>query len=300
MQKIISLFQRNYDGDRLVRNEVTPGAEWVGAGEGVATRKWDGTCCLIRGGKLYKRFEVKPGGTPPENFEPACDVDPNTGKQQGWLPVGDGPEDRWHREAWESHQDMLRLMAATGMTVRDFEGVTVELMGPRINGNPEGWEEHTIISHGSEQLDNCPRDFEGLKAYLSQPLDAVTPSIEGVVWHHPDGRMVKIKGKDFGIKRDKCGKGIPTDALDTFTGLSLPSDPGIRYDWPYVERAVEMHAGLVAMLKELEWSQGEIEIDPVRSDCGSWRSKCPVCWNDSRGGHSPACKLAPLLKKAEG
>ena len=35
MQKIISLFQRNYDGDRQVRDEVVPGAEWVLAGEGV-------------------------------------------------------------------------------------------------------------------------------------------------------------------------------------------------------------------------------------------------------------------------
>lgn len=40
MQKIISLFQRNYDGDHLVRDEVVPGAEWVLRGEGVATRKW--------------------------------------------------------------------------------------------------------------------------------------------------------------------------------------------------------------------------------------------------------------------
>src|SRR4051812_20540845 len=56
MQKIISLFQRNYDGNRLVRDEVTPGAEWVVAGEGVATRKWDGTCCMIRGAQLFKRY----------------------------------------------------------------------------------------------------------------------------------------------------------------------------------------------------------------------------------------------------
>jgi hypothetical protein len=26
-------------------------------------------------------------------------------------------------------------------------------------------------------------------------------NIEGIVWHHSDGRMVKIKAKDFGIKR---------------------------------------------------------------------------------------------------
>jgi hypothetical protein len=43
MRKIITLFQRNYESDRLVRDEVVPGAEWVLAGEGVATRKFDGT-----------------------------------------------------------------------------------------------------------------------------------------------------------------------------------------------------------------------------------------------------------------
>lgn len=36
MKKTIGLFQRNYDGDRLVRDEIVPGAEWVAAGEGVA------------------------------------------------------------------------------------------------------------------------------------------------------------------------------------------------------------------------------------------------------------------------
>lgn len=48
MKKIISLFCRNYDGDRCVRDEVVPGAEWVIAGEGTPTRKYDGTCCMIR------------------------------------------------------------------------------------------------------------------------------------------------------------------------------------------------------------------------------------------------------------
>ena len=26
--------------------------------------------------------------------------------------------------------------------------------------------------------------------------------VEGVVWRHPDGRMAKIKGRDFGIVRN--------------------------------------------------------------------------------------------------
>lgn len=29
MKKIISLFQRNYEGDKLVRDEVVPGAEFL-------------------------------------------------------------------------------------------------------------------------------------------------------------------------------------------------------------------------------------------------------------------------------
>lgn len=59
MNKIITLFQRNYETDKLVRDEVTPGAEWVIAGEGVAARKFDGTCCMVKGGKLYRRYEAR-------------------------------------------------------------------------------------------------------------------------------------------------------------------------------------------------------------------------------------------------
>jgi len=94
MKKIISLFQRNYDGDRLVRDEVVPGAEWVIAGEGVATVKWDGTSCMIKDGVMYKRYDVKKGRTAPPDFIPAQDADPVTGHWPGWVPVNDGPNDQ--------------------------------------------------------------------------------------------------------------------------------------------------------------------------------------------------------------
>lgn len=183
MRKIISLFQRNYDGDRLVRNEVVPGAEWVVAGEGVATRKYDGTCCLVRAGKLYKRYDAKHGKTPPPDFEPAQDYDEVTGHMPGWVPVGDGPEDRWHREAFER---------ASG-----YADGTYELCGPKVQGNPEGFDVHTLVPHGVIALSDAPRDYDGLKAWLASE----DVSIEGIVWHHPDGRMVKIKTKDFGLRR---------------------------------------------------------------------------------------------------
>lgn len=189
MKKIISLYQRNYDGDRLVRDEVVPGAEWVLAGEGIATRKWDGTCVLIEGGAMWKRYEVKKGKTPPTGFRAANDVDPNTGKRQGWLLVNAAdPADRWHIEAlWNDDADPA-----------DYEDGTYELVGPKIQGNPDRFDTHRLIRHGEEVLHNVPRDFAGIRNYLD-----VDAHIEGIVWHHPDGRMVKIKAKDFGLGRER-------------------------------------------------------------------------------------------------
>lgn len=196
MRKIISLFQRNYEGDRLVRDEVVPGAEWVLAGEGVATQKYDGTCCMVRDGKLHKRYEVKPGGKPPANFEPANDVDENTGKQQGWVPVGDGPDDRWHREAFAA--DHKWGGDGVGFEKRDqWADGTYELCGPKVQGNPEGYEFHMLVPHPYAVLPWFPRTFDAIKAAFADK----EWSMEGVVWHHADGRMVKIKAKDFGIKR---------------------------------------------------------------------------------------------------
>ena len=194
MQKIISLFQRNYDGDRLVRDEVVPGAEWVLEGEGTATRKWDGTCVLIDGVTMWKRHEVKPKRfangysiTPPEGFRPAGDPDPVTGKWSGWLEVNAAdPADRWHIEAsWNDDAEPA-----------DYEDGTYELVGPKIQGNPDQFDTHRLLRHGAEILHHAPRDFDGIRHYLT-----IDSHIEGIVWHHPDGRMVKIKAKDFGLKR---------------------------------------------------------------------------------------------------
>ena len=190
MKKIISLFQRNYDGDRLVRDEVVPGAEWVLAGEGRATRKFDGACCLVDDGgrRLLKRYEVKKGRKQPERFVAATDIDPATGKQQGWLPVGNGPEDQYFRDAWAR---------AFGL-----EDGTYELIGPKVQGNPERAAWHVLHRHGAELILGDPRTYEDIKYFLR------TACVEGIVWHHPDGRMVKIKAKDFGLSRaGTVGKG---------------------------------------------------------------------------------------------
>jgi len=187
MKKIISLFQRNYDTDRLVRNEVVPGAEWVIAGEGIATVKFDGTCCLVKDHKLFRRYDVKHGKETPVGFIPAQDPDPVTGYWPGWIAVGDGPEDKYHREAYY-------FMGNIGCSLPDG---TYELCGPKIQGNPESLEQHQLIKHGESILktEEVPREFNALREWLA------TQNIEGIVWHRGNGDMVKIKKKDFGLKR---------------------------------------------------------------------------------------------------
>ncbi len=156
-----------------------PDCEWVFAGEGVATRKYDGTCCKVEGGKLWKRREIKPGQAVPSNFVEE-QLDQNTGKRVGWMPVDcSDKQDAYYCEAFTNQPDG-----------------TYELLGPKVQGNPEGFDRHVLSPHAeAETYPDCPRDMEGLKTWL------IIRDIEGIVFHHPDGRMAKIKKRDFNLKR---------------------------------------------------------------------------------------------------
>lgn len=182
MQKIPTIFERDWDGDRSrVVNQINPAAQWVFNGEGQATIKLDGTCCMIRDGALFARREVKNDKPDPANFELA-EHDEQTGKRVGWVPVDGAPEWKRHIEAFERFSQP----PADG---------TYELVGPKVQGNPECYPHHELVRHGHKEAIDAPRTFDGLRDYFDG-LD-----IEGLVWHHPDGRMAKIKLKDFGLKR---------------------------------------------------------------------------------------------------
>jgi hypothetical protein len=187
MKKIPTLFKRDFTqpGNPIIP-EYSEGTDWVVAGEGVATRKYDGTSVLIRNHKMYKRYELRPGKTAPTDFE-QVDYDETTGKAVGWVQVGWGAEDKYFREAAGGDPDKV-----------DLSDGTFELLGPKVQGDPEKMLRHVIFRHERAETYNPepPTDFYKLRDWL-EPLD-----IEGLVWHHPDGRMVKIKKKDFGLKRN--------------------------------------------------------------------------------------------------
>jgi hypothetical protein len=181
MQKIPTIFKRDWAGDRSrVLNAVNPDCEWVFAGEGVTTRKLDGTCCMIRDGKLYKRRELRRGDKVPMLFE-QVGFDPDTGKSVGWVPCDIGLGDKWHMAAFYKQSE--------------WPNGTYELVGPKVQGNHEHWLSHDLIAHGSITEDDVPRTFDELREWLANK------DIEGIVFHHPDGRMAKIKLRDFGLSR---------------------------------------------------------------------------------------------------
>jgi len=185
MKKISTLYKKDPNDLSRVINEINPENEWVLNGEGIATRKFDGTATAIIDGDLYKRYDVKKGKQVPLNALPCQEPDEITGHQPHWIKCDrNNPADKYHFEGFDN-------------LIEKLDG-TYELCGEKIQGNPEHLTGHILIKHGIEVLPVNDYSFEGLKSYLSNP----ELGIDGIVFHHKsDGRMCKIRKSDFGIKR---------------------------------------------------------------------------------------------------
>lgn len=194
MKKITTLFKKDPNDLSRVINEIDPANEWV-LTEGVATIKWDGTACAVIDGILYKRFNLKKGRTLPPGAIPCQEPDAITGHHPHWVPCyRDNPADRYHWQAWDR-----KMATFSFFSYLSIEDGTYELCGPKINGNHERLPYHWLVKHGDYviRFDSSKRSYEIIKQCL------LTNNIEGFVFHHPDGRMCKIRQKDFGMKRSK-------------------------------------------------------------------------------------------------
>lgn len=172
MQKIPTMFVRDEStkGHPVV-DQVKPECQWVLDGEGVATLKLDGTNVEIRGGQLFKRQKPKERDYDKASYVP-CDRD--------------NPADRWAFDAF----DALKEQA---------DGI-YELCGPKVQGNPHRLESHILIPVVPPGpvvcgmvIEPADRTYEGLRSWLR------SSEFEGIVFHHNDGRMAKIKRRDFGL-----------------------------------------------------------------------------------------------------
>ena len=188
MKKISTLFKKNPENLGLVINEIEPNNQWVFDGEGIPTRKYDGTAVAIINGEIYKRYDAKKGRQVPDGAIPCQEADPITGHHPHWLKcIHDKKEDKYFFEGFNSLAEFGKVKDGT-----------YELVGEKIQGNPEKIKGHHLFKHGDKELIGLcyPLTFDGLKEYLK------TVDIEGIVFHHKtDGRMCKLRKSDFGIKR---------------------------------------------------------------------------------------------------
>lgn len=163
MKKIPTLFVRTFEGHNVTKTlpQVTPGFEWVLAGEGIATVKWDGACCAIIDGELYRRYDAKKGKTPPDGAIPCCDPDPVTGHWPHWVKCNsENPSDKWFFKAMPDY---------------DLLDGTYEAVGKHFNGNPYKFDNDMMILHGANEIE-VERTFDGIKEYLQNK------TIEGIVF----------------------------------------------------------------------------------------------------------------------
>lgn len=184
-KKIPTLFKRVFDdGAVYITKDVTPGCEWVLAGEGEATERVDGAAVARIDGVWYKRFDAKDGRKIPAGSI-ACSAhrDPVTGHWPHWTPAElKNPSNRW-------------LAAAIDNTpwIGEEDG-TFELVGRHIQGNPYGLDDDFLERHGRIKIKDFPRDFDGMREYFR------THFIEGVVFWMDGQPQCKIKRSDFGFK----------------------------------------------------------------------------------------------------
>lgn len=201
MKKIPTLYVRDPEDRRYVTDEVTRGCEWVLVGEGVPTRKCDGTCIRVQNDSeayaIWARREVKPGRTPPVGFVP-LETDEITGKTVGWEPWLNSPFAKFIEEGVAAWAEEHQLPDAWHSDLRPG---TYELIGPKINGNPEKVSRHELVRHADADVpslllregfdDGSVLSPQAVVWYLGQQ------GWEGLVWHHPDGRMAKLKARDL-------------------------------------------------------------------------------------------------------
>lgn len=205
MEKIPTLFRRVFGENKVIDilPEITEGCEKAFL-YGDATLKFDGACCSIINGELYRRYDAKNGKPVPEGAI-KCQDEPDqiTGHLPCWIKCDrNRPDDKWFWSAYDTtyHAIQLHLPSTFKDIVRLADG-TYEAVGGRFNSNPYKVESNWLVFHGKVKLE-VERTFEGVKKFLKEN------NIEGIVFWFDGKPVCKIKRTDFGFEWN--GKGGDT------------------------------------------------------------------------------------------
>jgi hypothetical protein len=187
MRKIKTIFDRDWKGNRKVTD--TPIIDMNILRNAVATEKLDG---------MNVRVTVRLG------IAVRLEKRRNPNKAQKDM----GITEPWYVDAdpvSPSDKHLFSALENTNLSdIPDGEH-SAEALGPKIQGNPLNLDKNTIfffsIPAEREKItfSDVPLSFEELGEWLKSKASIIGNGlIEGIVWHLPDGDMLKIKAKDFG------------------------------------------------------------------------------------------------------
>jgi hypothetical protein len=198
MQKIKTIFDRDWDGNRGVINKYIEDLAAVVNGtpasflqkECFATEKVDGTNVrlTVRNGILVRL----------EKRRNPSKVQKKLGIKDPWYVDADeyGPEDKY---IWDAARSTDLRYSLDG----EWSG---EAVGPKIQGNPLNLLHHTVVLFSNETLRqvhlafrDVPATFDELREWWPQQNSKVGNDcgIEGIVWWYEGAPVYKIKCKDF-------------------------------------------------------------------------------------------------------
>lgn len=230
MQKIPLLFKTD-EQRKYVIPEVN--VEAVFEEPTIAHRKYDGTCMYFDGLSWFSRRSIRIFDDTPEGFQ-LVEVDTTTNKGFGWEPVVNSPFFKFWQEAMiKQPMDCDILDTRDGM----YESDTYELLGPKINNNPEQVKGHRLMPHGrAQQLGDIQmleldlvQDPEQAYAELKRVLFYLP--VEGVVFKNRDLKpLAKLRRKDFDFEQEERAKLIQESIERKRETVSKMLD-GSDYDW---------------------------------------------------------------------
>ena len=171
------------------------------------SEKIDGTCCLIRNGKLHKRRDVKPkykrgklinaNPTPPNNWIPTSEKD-KKGHWIGFLPLDEkSNDDKYHRMVLNEDRTIGKFLFFKNNEfyekeekLSNYNEKTVELIGPKINGNLYNLNDYYLVIHGSIPIIDPPEiNLKSIKKWFNESKNS---GIEGFVIHFENGDSFKL------------------------------------------------------------------------------------------------------------
>lgn len=186
MKKIPTAFERVFENNKIVSvlsNFTSDEAEHA-VEYGLATIKYDGSCCAVIDGIFYKRYDAKKGKNPPAGAIPCQnEPDPVTSHWPHWVKIDkSNPSDKWFACAFEEELSKSFIVP---------DG-TYEAIGKHFNGNPYNLSDDCLIRHGT-MVANVERSFGGIKDWL------FNHDHEGLVFWYGGKPVCKIKRSDFGF-----------------------------------------------------------------------------------------------------